>query len=1074
MRHALLYVLAMPSLLAQSVTGTIAGTVSDPKGAAVPGAAVAATSKSTNARTAQATDENGFYKIANLVPGEYVVEVEAPGFRKALTAAQQLSAADVLRLDVKLEIGQISESVTVEAGAVEINTEDAQLGKTVRGISEMPLLSGDAGRNVLSLVGTQPGVIPATGSAFSAGGQRTTANNVMLDGADSNDDFLAGQPDSVPTISPNALAEFRLITGAMKAEYGRNSGSIVLVTTKSGGNALHGIASETFRNTKLNAVPFFFQSVPGGTSTLFTDGSPRKPQWNGNDFDVNLGGPVRKDRTFFFVSYLGFRRRQGVSTSATVPNDAERAAIDAFGRPEAKAILALIPRATSGNTLLSSPSDSQDRDQGLAKVDHYFSQANRFSATWFIDDQRDINPFVNANFPVPGFAVTNLIRYQNVVLRDTHSLSPRLFQELRASFHRRGDQLAIPLKHISMASLGLTGIVTDNPAVEGPPRVMISGFNQFGAGGNPRAFKRNGYHFIDNVSYTRGRHAWKFGGELRKYFPNAVNNVSNNGNVVIDGSGTSSGSPLVAQVIPGLSAALNDFANGFATSYSQASRVTVKPRVHMAPLFIQDDWKAAPNLTMNLGLRWEYSSPATDASGKSAAFHAGQKSTVFPDAPTGMVFPGDAGITKSTYQEHYRNLGPRAGFAWDPLKNGRLSIRGGYGIVYDAINPDIVAGGETALPFAVNAAVRNTHYANPWRDSLTNPIPQPFPFTPPAGGQRFDFTRYGTIGFSVIDQNFAAPYVQQWSLQAQTRIRSQWVAEVGYAGSVGVRLQTNKQFNPAVPEPDATTLNTDQRRVLNRNNPEDALYNGAVFGAIYKNSTDANSNYHSLQASLVRRFAHGFQMSHAYTWSHSIDNASNGDVTVTPGARIDNNRADRGSSAFDARHRYVATYLWELPAHGHVLGGWVISGITTLQTGLAFDINDNSGDRCLCTSGGQRPDYLGGPVQFFDVRSIGAWFDTAQFRRVGTGPSFAQGAGRFGSFGRDVFHGPGVNNWDLAALKRIAVRESRDLEFRAELINLFNHTQFLNPVSNIADPTFGRVNTTRPPRIAQLSLRLKF
>jgi hypothetical protein len=315
----LLLLLEASRAWSQGVTGTIAGVVTDPHGAAVPGARVAGRNTATNAQALQTTDENGFYRLANLNPGEYVVEVETAGFRKASLSPQRLSAAVSLRLDVVLELGQVTESVTVEASAAEINTEDAQLGKTMRDISELPLLSGDSGRNVLSLAGTQPGVVPSApgASGISVSGQRTGSNNFILDGGDSNE-TLQASPDAVQTISPHAVAEFRVITGAMKAEYGRNSGAVVVVTTKSGGNAFHGIASETLRNTKLNAVPYFFKAVPGGTRESFADGSPRRPQWNGNDFDANLGGPVRKDKSFFFVSYLGFRRRQGEARSATV------------------------------------------------------------------------------------------------------------------------------------------------------------------------------------------------------------------------------------------------------------------------------------------------------------------------------------------------------------------------------------------------------------------------------------------------------------------------------------------------------------------------------------------------------------------------------------------------------------------------------------------------------------------------------------------------------------------------------------------------------------------------------------
>ncbi len=1055
-------------LLGQSVTGVIGGLVTDPNGASVPSARVTARNTATNAQTSVWIDETGFSRLANLPPAEYTVEVEASGFRKAAHPPPvRLSSVDALRL----EVGPVTESVTVEAAASEVNTEDAQLGKTVRDIPELPLLSGDAGRNVLSLTRTQPGVT-ANGNV---NGHRGRSNNYILDGADSND-HLGGTSDAVQTLSPHAVAEFRVITGAMKAEYGRSPGATVIVTTRSGGNAFHGIASEILRNTRLNAVPFFFKSVAGGTREQFASGAPRKPLWIGNDFDANLGGPLRKDKSFFFVSYLGFRRRQGDTRSATVPNDAERAAIEAQGTREARLLLALVPRALSGRTLLSSPPNPLNRDQGLVKIDHSVSQANRFSATYFIDDQAETSFFSGPGFPVPGIPNSNTTRWQNIVLRDTHSFSARLFQEFRASFHRRGDLLLVPLSRAPLSSFGLDGIVADNPDIEGPPDVRITGFGRFGNPSNTRSFKRNNYQVVDNVSYVRGRHSYKFGGEYRTISPNTNPSFLNNGAIIISGSGTQEGSPLVTRRIPGLSPALNDFANGYAASFQQRSAGRVRLRQRFINLFVQDDWKLRPNLTLNLGWRWEYDSDVTEIRDQAQALRPGQQSSVFPDAPLGLVYPGDAGISRSTYREDLNNFGPRFGFAWDPFRNGRISVRGGFGLFYDAPSPDSVASFGEAAPYNLSLTVRNTAYASPWERSLANPIPQPFPYRPPNKGERFDFARLGTLPLNVADPDLATPYTQQWTLQIQSRIRQHWLVETGYVGSASVKLQSNRQLNPAVPGPGATEGNTDLRRVLNQGHPQSARYNGAVFGSVIGNLSDANSNYHSLQVSVTRRFAGGFQMSHAYTWAHSIDSASSssGLAGVAGTRRIDSAQADRGNSNFDTRHRYVLTYVYELPfwkeqtgALGRLLGGWGVSGITAFQTGGAFDITEPT-DRCLCNSGGQRPDYLGGEVRFFDPRSTSAWFDPAPFRRV------PAGAARFGNLGRNVFHGPGINNWDMVAFKRIKLAEGHRLEFRVESLNLFNHTQFTSPIASIGNADFGRVQDTRDPRIVQLALRYTF
>ncbi|HSB17203.1 MAG TPA: TonB-dependent receptor [Bryobacteraceae bacterium] len=1083
----------------QSDTGTIVGIVRDASGGVVPQAAAAVTNVSTGAVWRGFTNDEGFYRIANLPPSTYEVEIEAKGFRRSIGPPARVSAGEVLRVDVAVEVGPVTEVVNVDAPAIAVNTEDPQLGKVVRDPAGLPVLSGANGRNALWLAATQPGVVFAgqlasqDGGRFSANGQRAQSNNYMLDGADAND-LAANTPDSVQSISPNALEEFRIITGAMKAEYGRNTGAVVQVVTRSGANTFHGGASEYFRNTKLNAAPFFQKAVPGGTKDRFANGFPRKPQWNSNDFDANLGGPVVREKTFFFASYLGFRRRQGVSRSATVPNDEQRALIESQGTAEAKALLALVPRASTGNTLFSSPSNARTRDQGMAKLDHYFSPANRLAVTYFIDSMSlDSAPFAFGGSNVPGFGADTTQRFQHVILRDTHTFSPSLLNEFRASYHRNASVGNVPQNRTTMDSLGLHGIVPDDRDGEGPPWVIITGFSEFGNTiQGPQGRADNTFQYIDNVSWTRGRHYAKFGGEFRTYAQNQIFTFVNNGYIYIDGSGTSL--EMVPQ-IHGLSAPLNDFANGFATAYIQNSAGRPGLRTRSVNLFFQDDWKLRSYFTLNAGLRWEYNSSLKELQDKVAGFRAGVKSSIYPDAPAGMVFPGDAGISRSTYDEDLNNFGPRVGFAWDVLKNGRLSLRGGYGLFYDVSITELTLPFITTPPYAIQPSVAFVDYADPWASSRVQPIAQPFPFRPVGAGESFNFSSIAPISLTVMDPHFATPYAQHWSLQVQYQAAKDWLVDVGYAGSNGVKLLNRRDINPGVPRPGASAGNLDLRRVYNTSHPEKVEFGGMPFADITNQNTDANSNYSSFQAGVTKRFVGGFAMTHAYTWAHSIDNKSGLRGSL---ARSDSAAADRGNSEMDVRHRYVATYEYEFPwmaaqsgMLGRIAGGWGVSGVTTFQTGLAFDITEAT-DRCLCGSGGQRPDYIAGTVTFYDPRSVSAvpgransWFDgtgggtaTAAtnpfFRRVGSAATYAAGAGRFGNFGRNVLHGPGINNWDFAAFKRVRIREGHQVNFRAEFFNLFNHAQFEIPNGSIASVNFGRVTTTREPRIVQFALRYSF
>jgi hypothetical protein len=1105
--------LAGVATFGQSVSGTIAGVLKDPAGATVAGASVTARNKATGEETKAVSDADGFYRISNLHPGEYSVTAEAKGFKKITVASEYLSLGDTLRLDLSLEIGSISESVVVESGSVAVNTDDAQLGEVLRDPAGLPVLSGAGGRNVLTLAATQPGVVYAGqlsagqyGGIFSANGQRAQANNYVFDGGDSND-LAINVPDSVQGVSPNAVQEFRLITGSFKAEYGRNSGSIVEVVPRTGGNAFHGGATEIFRNTILNATPFFLNAVPGGTHDKFANGQSRRPQWNTNDFDANFGGAIKKDKSFFFLSYLGFRRRQGVSASATVFNDAQRQDIQNFGTPESKALLALIPPASVGSTLFSAPANSLNRDQGLVRFDQQFSQKNKFAATYFIEDQKFTDPFAFGGGFVPGFGTVGTLRFQNIILSDTHTFSSTLVNEARVSFHRRATLSVIPLNKTTLSSLGLSAIAPDDPAAQGPPNFRLNGFDQFGNTiQGPQGRADNTFQYIDNVSRTLGRHFLKLGGEFRTYAQNQVFDFENNGIAIIDGSGTSQG--IVPRTIPVAddpSGIINDFAHDFATQFIQTSAGRRGYRTRSTNLFAQDDWRLRSNFTVNLGLRWEYNTGLKDIRDRVFTFRAGQQSTVFPDAPVGIVYPGDAGISRSTYSDRLKDFAPRAGFAWDVRGNGKLSVRGGYGLFYDAPISELTLQFLLAAPFAINPSTIFTDYNNPWLGSRVNPIQQPFPFTPIPRGGHFDFTKIAPIGMTIMDPNFVTPYGQQWDLQVQYELKRDWLLEAAYVGGNGVHLLNRRQIDPADPTPTAafpnpSTRNTNLRRILNKGNPQDAAFGGAVFGGITDQLTDANSNYNSLQVGLTKRFSRGFTMTNAYTFGHAIDNASG--LRVSSQIFGQGPRADRGNSEQDVRQRFVSSYRWEAPwmksqsgALGRLLGGWGVSGVTSFQTGTPFTIVEPS-DRCLCASGNERPDFVGGTIQFFDPRSTNAvtgrpnsLFDgtgggtpTAAtnpfFHRVGSGTSFLQGAGRFGNLGRNTLHGPGINNWDIAVFKSTNLSERHKLEFRGEFFNAFNHTQFTilstDSTNDISSRNFGKIQSTLDPRIIQFGLRYTF
>jgi hypothetical protein len=1083
----------------QEATGTITGTVTDASGGAVPNARVAATNTGTGISSNTTTGTSGQYIFVQMIPGMYSVTVEAAGFRKTMLSEQRLIVASTLHMNVSLEVGQVTESVTVDANAPQVNIDDAQLGQSLTDIPNLPLLSTANGRDVLNLVGLQPGVQmqrpentvgPAIGP-FGVNGQRSQANNFLLDGADDND-LAINTPDAGAIISPEAIGEFNVITGPMKAEYGRNSGAVIESTVKSGSNSFHGEAEDILRNTVLNANNFF----------LNENGQPNA-KYIANDFDASVGGPVIKNTTFFFASYLGFRREEGETSNGTVFSDAERAAILANGVPAAKAIVNITPLATNGgNQWFGAPVDTFRRDQGVFRIDHRFSDYNSLSLSYFTEQSVDNAPFSFEGPTVPGFGELDKATFDNVALHDTETFGPSVVNEATAAFHRLNLPGVVPVNTASPASLGFTGIVPDDPANAGPPAIFVGNIQLGDAYQGPQTRVDNNWEYRDSVSWTKGRHTLKFGVEYSAYEQAQIFDFINNGAVEPDGGFTEGAYGPPIPVLPGLensNPALNDFASGYEVLYQQNSAGNQGYRDKFFSAYAQDDFKMTRNFTMNIGLRWDYAAPFTEVHDQLDAFRPGQQSSVFPTAPEGLVYPGDTGISQSTYGSTYTNFGPRLGFAWDPFGNGKLAVRTGFGLFYNVPESEITLQFLGTPPYgALVNTFLVTNMADPYATSLVNPLAQnPFPYHKGVPGQPYDFTQDGTLNLTVMDPHFSTPYAFQYDLQLQYQIARNWVAQAAFVGSQGRDLEDRRDITPGLIAPGATAGNINEREAVNINNPLDAAYGGAVFGSVRDQLTDANSSYNSLQLSLNKRTSYGLALTNSYTYSHCIDDASGLRATSNPF----NAAMDRGNCDTDVRQSYVGTAIYELPFHkdqqgflGHLLGGFNASTVVTLQSGIPFDIID-SGGRSLTGAGDDRPNYIGGNVVFADPRSnafyaatgdTNNYFDGAggatptgapnpYFARVGSGPSAALGAGYYGDFGRNVFHGPGILNSDISVGKTTRITEGQTLIFRAQAFNFFNHAQFQNPISDINATNFGQITaTSESARILQLSLQYRF
>lgn len=1058
-------------------TGTIYGRVTDPTGAAISGAAVTVRSVQTNQARTGNTDDEGMYTFAILPVGFYNINVEVSGFKPHQRRQVELQVEERMRVDFQLELGQVTESVVISTQASQIDTATATLGKVVeeRRIVDLPL----NGRNFLQLGLLQPGVAPpvpnidvvgsglnnapgGTSVNFSVNGMRITSNNHLLDGVN-NVEPMSGAAMLVP--SADALQEFRILTNAYGAEFGRSGGSIVTVVTKSGTNNFHGSAFEFIRNDAFDARNFF---------------SPDVPALKQHQFGGTIGGPILKDRTFFFGSYEGFRQIKGIATSTVVPSlrvrqgDFSQEAVKPIdpltgmrfpgdvipaGRINAVTaeLLKLYPAPNQGSNIFAySPQGTHDRNQFMARVDHSLLAAtNTLTGRYVFDSGSFVRPKGATTSPagvvdVPGFAFGDKSRFQNFLLADTHIFSPSVINELRLSYARAVVENGSPIDPLDPTTFGFT--YPQPASISTLPQILVFGNSSLGYTlFNSR--KSEFYEVVNNVAVNRGAHSLKFGANIRNSRIFGLFPSLSFGAFQFNGSVT--GSPL------------GDFLLGRAFVFSQVGgREDKKITQTAAYFYFQDDYRVSPRLTLNLGLRYELVPGYKERNNLLATFVPGVQSVVAPTLPRGILRPGDPGIPETLFHTEKDNFAPRVGLAWDPFGDGKTSVRAGYGIFYD----------ESAL--VQQFTVQQPPDFQPFFVILSPPsIADPFngnsPFTPP-----INFPLPLSPGFTVglLDSNFKLGYVQHWNLTVQRQLTSSLAVELAYVGNKGTNLPGDWDPNQAVWQPGATAAgaNVRSRRPYN------------PIGQLFLASSIFNSSYNGMQATLTQRLNRGLSFQAAYTWSKAIDDTSKplsffripGQVLRPQNSR--NLSAERGLSAFDIRHRFVLSYIYELPFakqstgfRSHMLGGWRVSGVTTLQSGNPFSVIDSSDPSLTGTPQMSRPDVLRDPNLPSDQRTPERWFDTSAFSR------FVASASRptlnFGTAGRNILTADGIINFDIGLSKNVNFDEQRRLELRWEIFNLFNHANFGVPVNDINAPNFGRVlSTSTPERQMQFAIKFLF
>jgi Carboxypeptidase regulatory-like domain/TonB dependent receptor-like, beta-barrel len=1072
--------------IAQQETATITGEVKDASGAVVPQAIVTITNVGTNISVKVETNDQGSYTVPSLRPGDYTVSVEKGGFNKTLRSGVTLQVNQFTRIDIVLQTGQVTEVIEVTGGAPLLETETSARGSVIdqRKIVELPL----NGRDYNQLALLSPGVLPGTPRLASVNfkgvlnvtGNRTFNNVFLLDGVDNISYSNSFRGENVQLVQPSieALQEFKIQTNAYSAEFGRSSGAVVNATIKSGSNALHGSLYEFLRNDGLDATNFFSNAL----------GAP-KPVRKRNQFGAAVGGPIVKNKTFWFADYEGLREREGVPRVRLVPTAAEKAGlfssavVDPFapGRPEfsknsagqwvipsnrwdpvGAAIVKLIPDPNVAGTTIfaSTPVTRTRQDQFDVRIDHQFTNNLILFGRYSFVDTNTFRPA-----PLEGLAEgsfndafgANLNRSQGLAIGLTWTMTPSLIGDFRFGW-ARGNYFTYPPNFgINGAEIvGLKNVPDDPAIVGGVPKVNIQGFDAVGRHTSTPQFQTpRSWNPRAIFTWNRGVHFVKFGTEFL-HVKTKINDLNATiGRMNFDNRFTNR--------------AVGDLLLGLPSQLALTSFTVMDQGQNMQFYFIQDDYKITPKLTLNVGLRYEFATPPVEKENRFANFDAATGKEVF--AKDGDLFE------RSLIHPDHNNFAPRIGFAWSAIS--RLVIRGAYGVFYNhtvrqgregllGFNPPFLVDNLLQTSVLGSAAVAS---AAPFR--LVNGYPP---------GLLDPNSLAPTISRRAQDAFQRTPYIQQYNFGIQYEILKDLLLDVAYVGNKGTKLNGFRNLN--------------QRAVIT--NADGSQSAGArpfpAFGDIQWMENRVGSTYNSLQARLEKRFSHGVTGVLSYTWGKALTGSPDHISTSGGGPGFDtgtfrepqdglNVAADRGLAEFDVKQRLVASYIWELPfgrgrkfgsdlpkAADLILGGWEVSGIHVFQGGLG--LTATLGGSSVLNIGGERrarPNLIGNPVLPESQRKVERWFNTDAFQ-----PSFNPALQAFGNAGVGIMRGPGYVNFDFTFAKNFYITERIRTQFRTEFFNAFNRANFGPP--NIARESsgFGQILSASNARIIQFGLKLYF
>ena len=1108
-----------PTCFAAGATGKIVGTVVDASGSPIANAKVSVTNEGTNQVISDVSDASGNFTFPTLATGNYSVRVEFSGFQAYVQRGIVLEVDQNVTVRAPLTVGSVTETVEVSSAPPAINLVDATVSHVVdqQRVVDLPL----NGRDSLQLQYIMPGVSYDNNNVSHGQGQhegvvvngnRPGSNYYLLDGVDMTDNYLSTAP-VFP--APDALQEFDIQTSNFTAQYGRNSGGLVNTVSRSGANQIHGGAFEFFRNTVLNSKNFFASPTQP------------KPNFKLNQFGGFLGGPIIKDKIFFFGYYQGTRQRRDetqtinqVFTAAQRPdlnggvaNVAGLGAVDPqTGQPfpgniipanrvdptAVKFILEFVPLSNNGtggysfNSPVANNQDNLNEDQYLGRIDRTFSGHDIVFGRYFYN--QDTSTGLGGG-NAPNRPHLKYFRNQNVALDWTHTFNPNLINTAVFGFtrvaHHRG-----PTENVGWQQFG-------GPAGQSAPGTLSDLFvtvngSVNASGDGVFVQNRQTWQYTDSVNYIVGRHTLTFGGDYRREASNRVEDYTTDPNFTFNG--LYSGSALV------------DLLLGLPSNFNQQTEVSSRLRHNAFDAYAQDNYKVTSNVTIDAGIRWEPFILPVDNLNDQTCFDPtfATQSTYYPNAPKGLTFPGppvgsgslgkgDAGCPRGGVPNRYGNVAPRIGVNLDPFKNGKTSIRAGYGIFWDQARLIAWNRFSTAQPFDSNITINALPNSSPASLSgnqifASSGRADPFPFViPRTQADRTAFQFPVQSAETVFSPKFNEGYTQQFNFTVNQELAKDFNLTVSYIGNKGTHLFISREYNyaplssfiqntpidPTTGQPyDPIAYNNEdavlasRRRLSSVSTCSSGGVAGPCYGPTEMLENTGYSNYNSLQIEVNHRFNKGFSLLGSYVWAKYLDivsyTAEGGNGPRNP----ENFAQSYGPSDNDVRHRVTASYIYALPKLktanallGGVVNGWQNQAIITAQTGAPYSINSQT-DSAAAGVGGVLADAVPGVSSGISNRGVNGYFNIAAFRNAAPGT--------VGNTGRNLLTGPSLVDVDTSVFKDFNVFEHGKIQFRAELFNLFNHPNFYNPDNTVGDGSFGRLTSARDPRVAQFALKYLF